>query len=316
MSIDKTDQPSLPAYCRAILRSWFTAMSGPLSVPAAGLALWVENQTAKIVLGITALVCVWAAGFAVWKRERERVRTLEDQLAAVVSDPVELKRQELVDREFVGFGAGEIEWLQRMHISGRPAGMPDAVLQTLERGGLIDRDFVGATGLKEELKPAIGRALAARESLAQALEIVVNSSSKYRETKGHPHGTTETISIGVRNSHPTRRITNCRISMKLPKNISAYAYLLVDGLNLEAQQEHLVPVAYFHEYNEKTQVRDRIRIPVQSRAGFTMRGSGPELPVEPTAISFEADSTETKPRRISCRIWLDDHRKLQLEQTA
>jgi hypothetical protein len=104
--------------------------------------------------------------------------------------------------------------------------------------------------------------------------------------------------------------------MRPPGNISAYAYLLLDGFTLEPQQEQLIPVAYFHEFMQKTQVPDRIRIPVQSRAGYTMRGSGPELPIERTCISFEAGSTETKPRQINCKIWLDEHRKLQLEQTT
>jgi hypothetical protein len=231
-------------------------------------------------------------------------------------DPVEIRRQELVDREFLGFGPIEIEWLQRMLVSGRPAGMPDAALLPLERSGLIDRDFVGVTGIKEELKPAVGRALADRTSLEQALEIIVGSSSKYRETKSNPNTATETVFIGVRNSHPTRRITNCRVSMRLPENISAYAYLLLDGLTLEAQQERLVPVAHFHEFREKNpNLLDRIRIPMQPAAGFVL-GKAPELPIEPSCISFEADSTEAKLRQISCKIWLDNSRKLQLEQTT
>jgi hypothetical protein len=42
--------------------------------------------------------------------------------------------------------------------------------------------------------------------------------------------------------------------LRIRKNSSAYAYLLADGLTLEAQQEHLVPAAYFHEFREETQV--------------------------------------------------------------
>ena len=71
---------SLGAYCRAIWRNWFTAMSGPLSVPAAALALYVENQTAKVLLGVTAFVCIWAAGYSIWKSEHERVLQLEMSL--------------------------------------------------------------------------------------------------------------------------------------------------------------------------------------------------------------------------------------------
>jgi hypothetical protein len=55
-------------------------MSGPLSVPAAIAALWVENQTAKILLGVTAFVCIWAAAYAAWQKEHLRVLQLEAKL--------------------------------------------------------------------------------------------------------------------------------------------------------------------------------------------------------------------------------------------
>jgi hypothetical protein len=261
------------------------------------------------------LVRLIGAPSSIYYAEKERADGLQRSLNESQIDPLELKRQELVDREFLGFGPLEIEWLQRMLVTGRPIGMPDAVATTLERSGLLERGFVGVTGIKEELKAAVEHALAERASLEQALEIVVSSSSKYRETRSNPNSTTETIFVGVRNSHPTRRITNCRISMRLPENVSVYAYLLLNGFTLDAQQEQLVPVAYFHEFREKTQVPDRIRIPMQSHAGFTMGGAF-ELPIKPSCISFEAESTETHPRQINCKIWLDHRRKLQLEQTT
>src|ERR1700722_4309007 len=310
-------RPSVWSFARAFRTHWLTAMSGSFSVPFTAAAVFAGDKYQQVIFGCLALAAFWFSAYRVWRFERENVITLESQLEAAKAsypDPVELKRQELVDREFLGFGAVEIEWLQRMLVGGRPSGMPDATLSPLERSGLIDRDFVGVTGIKEELKPAVSRALADRTSLEQALEIIIGSSSKYRETKSNPKSTTETISIGVRNSHATRRITNCRISMRLPENVSAYTYLLLDGLTLEALQERLVPFAYFHEFSEKNpNLLDRIRIPIQPRAGFTMRGA-PELPIEPSCIIFEADSTEAKQRRIDCKIWLDDHRKLQLEQ--
>ena len=66
-------------FVRAVWSEWFTAMSGPLSVPAAVAALWIENPTAKIILGLTAFVCVWAASYAVWKKEREKVLAFEEK---------------------------------------------------------------------------------------------------------------------------------------------------------------------------------------------------------------------------------------------
>jgi hypothetical protein len=272
---------------------------------------------------LAAFIITWFVAFFVrlvnaptvlYLAEKSRADNLQKSFDESRIDPQEFKRQELVDREFLGFGSTEIEWLQRMLVGGRPMGMPDSVWRPLERAGLVERDYTGPMGIKDELKAAVGRALVERTSLEHALEIIVGSSSKYRQSKSNPNSTTETISIGVRNSHASRRITNCRISMRLPETVSAYAYLLLDGLTLEALEERLVPVAYFHEFREKTQVPDRIRIPVQPRAGYTMRGGDQELPIKPSSVSFDADSTETKSRHISCKMWLDDHRKLQLEQ--
>jgi hypothetical protein len=73
----KTKGAGLLDFFRAIWSEWFTAMSGPLSVPATILALWIENPTAKIALWVTAFICVWAAAYAVWKKEREKVISLE-----------------------------------------------------------------------------------------------------------------------------------------------------------------------------------------------------------------------------------------------
>ena len=48
-------------------------MSGPLSVPAAALALWVSNDTAKILLGLTAFVCLGVTAYRLWKTEHDKV---------------------------------------------------------------------------------------------------------------------------------------------------------------------------------------------------------------------------------------------------
>ena len=312
-----TNRPSLWSFAQAFRTHWLTAMSGSFSVPFTAAAVFAGDKYQQAIFGCLALAAFWFSAYRVWRFERERVLALETQLTAAKGpDPIELKRQESVNREFLGLGSAEIEWLQRMLVGGRPVGMPDSIWQPLEKAGLVERDYTGPKGIKDELKGAISRALAERASLEQALEIIVGSSSKYRESKSNPNSTTEILSIGVRNSHAIRRITNCRVSMRLPENVSANAYLLLDGLTLEPQEERLISVAYFYEFREKTQVPDRIRIPVQSGAGYTMRGTGPELPIERTRISFEADSTETKPYQISCTIWLDDQRKLQLEQTT
>jgi hypothetical protein len=69
--------PSLKNFIRAFGVRWFIAMSGPLSVPLAALAFWVESNTAKIGFGITAIVCALFALYWIWRVERQRVVDLE-----------------------------------------------------------------------------------------------------------------------------------------------------------------------------------------------------------------------------------------------
>jgi hypothetical protein len=76
--------PSLKNFIRAFGVRWFVFMSGPLSVPLAGLAFWVESKTAKIGFGITALVCAIFALYWVWRVERQKVVDLEARLRDVM----------------------------------------------------------------------------------------------------------------------------------------------------------------------------------------------------------------------------------------
>jgi hypothetical protein len=94
---------TLHAFLRAILSSWFTAMSGPLSVPLTIAAVFVENPTARILLGATAFVCFWAAAYGVWARERNArnhtqaelttARADNEQARAIERQTEELRRQ-------------------------------------------------------------------------------------------------------------------------------------------------------------------------------------------------------------------------------
>jgi len=74
----------------AVGRDWLARMSGPLSVPAAILALWLSNDTAKIILGLTAFICLLVTAYRVWKTEHDRVvehdvrkRQLLDEISAL-----------------------------------------------------------------------------------------------------------------------------------------------------------------------------------------------------------------------------------------
>lgn len=59
------------SYLRAFTVRWFVFMSGPLSVPLAIIAYFVQNDAAKVGLFATALVCAVFASYWIWKIERE-----------------------------------------------------------------------------------------------------------------------------------------------------------------------------------------------------------------------------------------------------
>jgi hypothetical protein len=75
---------------RAMLGDWLARMSGPLSVPAAIASLWVTNDTAKILLGLTAIAAFCLTAYRLWKSEHDKVierdqtkRQLLDEIAGL-----------------------------------------------------------------------------------------------------------------------------------------------------------------------------------------------------------------------------------------
>ena len=86
--------PSIRVFLTALFASWFVRMSGPLSVPLAVAAMFVPSEAAKVILGITAFACVWAASYAIWSRERiernkseSEARDSENRLRELISAP-------------------------------------------------------------------------------------------------------------------------------------------------------------------------------------------------------------------------------------
>ncbi len=59
--------PHFRNFVRAIWADWWARMSGPLSVPAMVVGLWVPNDTAKVAFLLTAFVCVWVTAYRLWK---------------------------------------------------------------------------------------------------------------------------------------------------------------------------------------------------------------------------------------------------------
>lgn len=79
--------PTVRNFVRAVGHKWFTAMSGPLSVPLAFFALFLENVWLKMLFGLLAIVCAFFASFWVWRTERLTnqgheisIRDLKDRL--------------------------------------------------------------------------------------------------------------------------------------------------------------------------------------------------------------------------------------------
>jgi hypothetical protein len=138
-----------------------------------------------VITAFGAFVITWVVAFTgrtlnaavtLFHAEKDRADALESRLTNSL-DPLAREREEFVDRAFLGLGEIEIEWLQRMTVSGRPTAIPDTVWTVLDRAGLVDRDFSGPKGIKDELKAAVRQRLAEHQSLTGALEIIVSPGS-------------------------------------------------------------------------------------------------------------------------------------------
>ena len=69
----------LGIYISQFWSDWFARMSGPLSVPAAIAAPFFEGwQRAGLIA--TAMICLFASSFIVWKKQSARAEALEEKL--------------------------------------------------------------------------------------------------------------------------------------------------------------------------------------------------------------------------------------------
>ncbi len=67
-------------FVRSFWGNWFSLMSGTPAVPAAIFALYVENNIARILFGVTAIGCLVFSAYLVWRVERKKVIELEAKL--------------------------------------------------------------------------------------------------------------------------------------------------------------------------------------------------------------------------------------------
>jgi hypothetical protein len=78
-------------FTRAMFGDWFTRMSGPLSVPAAIAALWVPNDTAKVLLGLTAIAGLCVTAYRLWKSEHDKVVERDQTKRQLLDDIADLR---------------------------------------------------------------------------------------------------------------------------------------------------------------------------------------------------------------------------------
>src|SRR5665213_4477659 len=76
-------QPTAKNYIRAFRARWFVLMSGPLTVPFAIAAIFVEGTWQKTGYAALAVFCGGYSSFQVWKAERLARNTAESELAQI-----------------------------------------------------------------------------------------------------------------------------------------------------------------------------------------------------------------------------------------
>ena len=70
----------LREFVRRIFSRWFTAMSGPLSVPAAFAAAYASTPIARMFFGATAVACLVITAYWAWRAEHVEVLRLREAL--------------------------------------------------------------------------------------------------------------------------------------------------------------------------------------------------------------------------------------------
>jgi hypothetical protein len=71
--------------------------------------------------------------------------------------PIARQQRELVKNAIAALNPEALQWLRESHVAGRPKS--EAIAQALNAVHLIDRDFVGWTEVKPELKPLVAKRL-------------------------------------------------------------------------------------------------------------------------------------------------------------
>jgi hypothetical protein len=109
-----------------------------------------------VICGVAFVFRLLNAPVVLFHQQEERADTLE----GIGLDDIAQERREFVDQAFRNLDSAAIAALRAMSVSGRPGALPNSVWQSLSAEGLVDRDFIGPLGIKEELREAVAAKLA------------------------------------------------------------------------------------------------------------------------------------------------------------
>jgi hypothetical protein len=109
-----------------------------------------------VICGVAFVIRLLNAPVVLFHQQRERVNAL----GGSGLDDIAQERREFVDKAFLNLDPAAIAALRAMLISGRPGALPNSVWQSLSAEGLVDRDFIGPRGIREELREAVAAKLA------------------------------------------------------------------------------------------------------------------------------------------------------------
>jgi hypothetical protein len=265
---------TLRAFGSAMWSHWFTAMSGPLSVPVAAAALWVANDTAKVLLGLTAFSCIWAAAYAVWKAEREKVVDLENK-----SGP--LREREIEAQE------AHTEALRQQTAA------PEAQLR--ENDPLMKQ-------------------LRSWAAVPKVLELSVGTDHEYYDIPKYSlHGFTKRYKLKLQNKHSHKTISSGRVQIMELEPQCGYRgpWLIAEHILLAAGDHIYLPLASYGEVREsgKGNVADdafqietlnehRPLLGIETEHYATVRATAADVPF----------------CEIRCKLWVDAAGRFQIEK--
>jgi hypothetical protein len=101
------------SFLRAFGGRWFTAMSGPASVPFVVASLFVDPPILKVLFGVIALVCACFSSYWVWRTERiERlqIERSDSEAAAALGN---LRRKGVLLQNRAVTSASDLEQYER-----------------------------------------------------------------------------------------------------------------------------------------------------------------------------------------------------------